>query len=586
MCFNPCKIQFLTFQCTFTDELYNKVNNRGQMVKLIECVPNFSEGRDKDKIAAITSEISAVEGVKLLDVDPGADTNRTVVTFIGEPSAVEKAAFHAIKKAAEIIDMAQHSGAHARLGATDVCPLVPVRGVTVDECVEIANRLGKRIGEELKIPVFMYEYAAKSPQRQNLAEIRKGEYEGLAEKLQLPDWLPDYGPSKFDKQSGATVIGVREFLIAYNVNLNTRNRKLAHEIALNIREAGRAKRDSKGNIIRDENGNAIMVPGTLKACKAVGWYIDEYKQAQVSINLVNYKITPPHVAFDEVAKHAEKLGLRVTGSELVGLIPLQAMLEAGRYYLSKQKVSTAVPEKELIRVAVESMGLEDITSFDPAKKIIEYSYQSDERLLGKMSVIDFTDELSTDSPAPGGGSVAALIGSLGAALSSMVANLTIGKKEYESSWQDLQESAIHCQEAKDYLLYAIDYDTRAFNRLMAAFSIPKNTDEQKELRLKAIEEATKGAIDVPLGVMEKCVQVTPYCKTIAEKGNLNAISDAGVAALALSAATESAALNVRINLKSVEDTNYVIQTREKTNTLLESVKIGCNEILNIIEEKL
>lgn len=556
------------------------------MIKLVECVPNFSEGRNKEKIDTITAEITSVVGVQLLDVAPGADTNRTVVTFIGTPEAVEEAAFRAIQKAAEVIDMAQHRGAHARLGATDVCPFVPVSGVTIDDCVEIAKRLGKRVGEELQIPVYLYEHAATYPERQNLAEIRKGEYEGLPEKLQLPAWKPDYGPTEFNQRSGATVIGVREFLIAYNVNLNTRHRKLAHEIALNIRESGRAKRDSEGNIIRDENGKAIKVPGTLKACKAVGWYINEYKQAQVSINLVNYKETPPQVAFDEVAKQADKLGLRVTGSELVGLIPLQAMLEAGRYYLRKQGISTAVPEKELIRVAVESMGLNDITPFDPNKKIIEYCYQSDDRPLGKMSVIDFTDELSMDSPAPGGGSVAALIGSLGAALTSMFANLTIGKKGYEDYWQELQQLAIHCQEAKDALLRAIDQDTNAFNSLMNAFSLPKKTEDQKALRFQAIEDATKRAIEVPLGVVEICEKITPYCQVIAENGNVNAISDAGVAALSLRAAALGAAFNVRINLKSIKDKDYFNQTREKMNTLLENINNGCDKILSIADEKI
>ena len=556
------------------------------MVKLVECIPNFSEGRDKEKISAITGEISSVEGAKLLDVDPGADTNRTVVTFIGTPEAVEEAAFRAIKKASEIIDMSKHSGAHARLGVTDVCPFVPVSDVTVEECVEIVHRLGKRVGETLKIPVYLYEHAATRPERENLADIRKGEYEGLPEKLTQPDWQPDYGPAEFNRRSGATVIGVREFLIAYNVNLNTRNRKLAHEIALNIRGSGRSKRDSEGQIIRDESGMAIKIPGTLQACKAVGWYIDEYHQAQVSINLVNFKITPPHIAFDQVVKQAEKLGLRVTGSELVGLIPLQAIIEAGRYYLRKQNASTAVPDKELIRVAVESLGLNDITPFEPSKKIIEYCYQSDERPLGEMSVIDFTDELSMDSPAPGGGSVAALLGSLSAALASMVANLTIGKKGYEPYWNELHDAAIQCQLAKDKFLVAIDEDTHAFNRLMNAFSMPKKTDEQNTARLRAIEDATKEATEIPLGVLDMCEKITQKCKTITRNGNENAISDAGVAALALRASAIGAAFNVRINLKSIEDKDFISNTSKKMNVLLNSVNKTCDEILSIVEEKL
>ena len=409
-------------------------------MKLVECVPNFSEGRNNDIINAITKEIEKVEKVMLLDIDSGAATNRTVVTFIGPPEEIKKAAFNAIKKASELIDMSAHKGEHSRIGATDVCPFIPVSGVTMEDCVNIANEVGRRVGEELKIPVFLYEEAAKVPERKNLANIRQGEYEGLEEKLKAPEWKPDYGEAIFNPASGATVIGAREFLIAYNVNLNTKKKKIAGEIAKTIRESGKAKRDEEGKIIRNENGKALKIPGTLKFVKAVGWYIEEYGQTQVSINLTNYKITPFHKVFEEVKNQAESLGAMVTGSELVGLIPKDAMIEAGKYFLKKQDECLGVPEDDLIKMAIMSMGLSQITPFVPEKKIIEYRFKKKEGSLTEMTVSDFVNELSRSSPAPGGGSVAALCGSISAGLSSMVANLTYGKKGYEEKWGEAEKT--------------------------------------------------------------------------------------------------------------------------------------------------
>ncbi|MCK4689276.1 MAG: glutamate formimidoyltransferase, partial [Candidatus Marinimicrobia bacterium] len=459
--------------------------------EIIECVPNFSEGRDLNVIKAITNAIESVGEVKLLDVDPGADTNRTVVTFIGTRKGILEGAFAGIAKAAEVIDMRKHTGAHARLGATDVCPLVPISGISEEGCIELSHELAKRVAEELKIPIYLYEKSAQSPDRENLANIRSGEYEGLAEKLKDPHWAPDYGGAVFNAKSGATVIGVREFLIAYNVNLNTSDRKSAHDIALTIREKGRLKRDKKGKIIRDKNGIALRQPGTLKSTKAVGWYIDEYKMAQVSINLTNYKITSTHEVFEEIRRIAIKKGMRVTGSEVVGLIPKEAMLMAGRYYLRTQGKSEGVPESELIRVAIQSMSLNDVSPFDPAKKIIEYQFKEFEKPLIDMTVRDFAGELSTDSPAPGGGSVSALCGSLAASLTAMVANLTHGKKGYERQFKKMNDLAIEAQHLKDELLRFVDLDTAAFNKVMDSFRLPKKTEEEKAGRAQAIQDATK-----------------------------------------------------------------------------------------------
>ena len=525
------------------------------MQKLIECVPNFSEGRDKNILDAIAKEIESTENVKLLDIDPGIATNRTVFTIAGEPNAVCEAAFKAIRKASELIDMSKHKGEHPRMGATDVCPFIPISGVTIEECVELANQLGKRVGDELGIPVYLYEYAANFSQRKNLADIRKGEYEGLKEKLEDKNWKPDFGTAEFNAKSGATVIGVRDFLIAYNVNLNTTDKKLANEIAFRIREQGRAMKKEDGGIMKDENGEAIRIPGTLKSVKAVGWVIEEYNRAQVSINLTNYHIASVHTAFEECVKEANSLGLRVTGSEIVGLIPKEAMLMAGKFYLARQGKSVGVPERDLIEVAIQSLGLNDVSKFEPKKKIIEYVLEENKKSLNNLSVKDFADELSTDSPAPGGGSASALAGSLAAALSAMVANLTIGKKGYEKHFDELKHVAEQCQQLKDELLSLVDEDTNAFNKVMDAFRLPKKTEDEKTKQLFAVEEATKYAALVPFKTMEKSFSVLQFAKIVAEKGNVNSISDAGVAALLAQACCEGAALNVLINLNSLSGEN-------------------------------
>ncbi|KPJ54223.1 formiminotransferase-cyclodeaminase [candidate division TA06 bacterium DG_24] len=536
------------------------------MLRLVECVPNFSEGRDMDIVNNISAEISSTAEVKLLDVDPGRDTNRTVVTFIGSPEGVIEAAFNAIRKAAELIDMSKHEGAHARMGATDVCPLVPVSGVTMDDCVELARRLGKRVADELKIPVYLYENAATVPERRKLPTIRKGEYEGLADKLKDPQWKPDFGEPVFNPRSGATVVGAREFLIAYNINLNTTDARLAKEIAFNIRETGKAKRDKDGRIVRDENGRALRQPGTLKACNATGWYLDDFGIAQVTMNLINYKVTPPHVAFEEVVREADRLGLRVTGSELVGLIPKAAVLEAGRYFLQKQGKSAGVPEEVLIETAIRSMGFREIAEFDPRKKIIEYQFGRNEDSLVSKDIQSFMNELSVDSPAPGGGSAAALCGALAASLASMVANLTFGKKEYRDSQDEMERIAVRAQELKDGFVAAIDRDTAAFNRVMAAFRLRKKTDEDKARRQEAIQEATKQATLVPLEVLETSVEALKLALRVAEKGLRTSVSDAGVAGVAGRAAAIGAYYNVRINLASITDEAFVGKVRNQATT--------------------
>ncbi len=554
------------------------------MRKIVECVPNFSEGRDLKIINSIVDAIKSVEGVYVLDVDPGADTNRTVVTFMGSPEAVKEGAFRGIKKASELIDMRKHKGAHPRMGATDVCPFVPVSGVTMDECIEIAKEVGKRVWDELKIPVYLYEYAATSPERKSLANIREGEYEGLPEKLKDPNWKPDFGEPFFNEKSGATVIGAREFLIAYNINFNTRNKKKVHQIALNIREKGRAKRDEKGKIVRDENGNKIMIPGKFKELRAIGWYIEEYGCAQLSMNFTNYKITPPHIVFDEVCKEAEEMGLRVTGSELVGLIPLEAMLMAGRHYLRKQGGNTGVPEKELIHIAIRSLGLSDIVPFDPEEKIIEYKLEkleNKERLID-MNIKDFNDELSSDSPAPGGGSVAALSGSLSASLTSMVAALTFSKKGYENVKEHMIELGEKAQKLKDEFLREIDRDTDAFNKVMEAFRLPKKSEEDKKFRKEKIEEYTKEATLVPLNVLKKSVEALELALSVAKEGNVNSLSDAGVAGLTGETCAYGAYYNVLINLQSIEDKEFVEKTKKEAKENLEKAI----EISNKIKEYL
>lgn len=555
-------------------------------MKIVECVPNFSEGRDHDKIRAIAAVIEQTPGVKLLDVDPGESTNRTVVTFIGSPEAVKEAAFRSIAKAAELIDMRTHKGAHSRIGATDVCPFVPVSGVSMEECVALARELGERVAGELGIPVYLYEEAARSPERRNLANIRAGEYEGLEEKLKDPAWRPDFGAPVFNPRSGATVIGAREFLIAYNINLNTRDRRLAQEIALNLRESGRAMRDEAGNIVRDAAGKAVNVPGRFKHVKAVGWYVEDYGVAQVSINFTNYKITPVHVVFDEARREAERLGLRVTGSELVGLIPKEALLMAGRYYLEKQGKSPGVPEEELIRTAVLSLGLNDVVPFEPEKKIIEYQFRDPSPSLLRLNLREFANSLSLDTPTPGGGSTAALFGAFSAALSAMVANLTVGKKSYESVREEMKELALRAQAVKDELLQLVDEDTRAFNKVMDAVRLPKGTDEQIRAREEALERATKDAALVPLRVLETCLQLLDLATRAAARGSRESLSDAGVAGLAAQAAAGGAYYNVLINLPNLRDAGFVREVGAKAEGLREKIAPLVKELDEFIRGEL
>jgi len=544
-------------------------------MKLVECVPNFSEGLDNSIIDDIVNAISSVDGVKLLDTDPGVDTNRTVVTFVGSPEAVLEGAFQGIKKASERIDMRHHSGAHARLGATDVCPFVPVSGVSVEECVELAKHLGKRVGEELHIPVYLYEKAAACPERRNLADIRTGEYEGLADRLKDPEWKPDYGPAEFNEKSGATVIGVREFLIAYNVNLNTRDRKAAHDIALEIREKGRAKRDENGIIIRDEEGQIVRNPGRLKECKAVGWYMEAFNCAQISINLTDYHVTPVHLAFETVCEEAAKRGLRVTGSELVGLIPLEAILQAGDYYLKRQGKPAGYPVKERVRIAVQSLGLSELSSFDPKKKIIEYQVaEKGNNKLSDMSLHDFADLLSIDTPAPGGGSVSALAGALAAGLASMVAHLTVDKKGYESFRERVLSLPTEAQSLKEELLKAIDEDTDAFNAVLEAMRLPGKTEDQQFIRNEAIQSATQEACLIPLKVMKLSAQAYILCKEMGETGNINSRSDAEVGALMATAAVQGAGRNVLINLEGISDTNFCERMKSQVDQYLKMIEVN------------
>lgn len=539
-------------------------------MKIVECVPNFSEGRDHKVIDGICDSIRLVPGVSLLDVDPGAATNRTVMTIIGEPDAVMEAAFRGIKKAAETIDMSRQKGEHPRMGATDVCPFVPVSGITMEECAEMAVSLGRRVGEELGIPVYLYEFAASRPERKNLANIRAGEYEGLAAKLQNPEWVPDFGPCKFNPGAGATAIGAREFLVAFNINLNTRNKALAHDIALEIRESGRAQRDANGKIEKDGQGNKIMLPGMFQEIKAVGWYIDEYQTAQISINFTNYKVSPPHLVVETVRKLAMERGLVLTGCELVGLTPLEALLMAGKYYLEQQGMSPGVPEAELVRIAIKSMGLSELAPFDPLEKIIDYRVRPACPLCA-MNLKAFADELSSDSPAPGGGSVAAYCGALAAGLGTMVCNLTIGKKGYENVSASLMPLAIQGQGLKDFFLSAVDRDTEAFNGIMAAMKMPRKSDEEIATRMKALTEATVKAIEVPLGVLENCDAVLPLLETVADHGNPNSISDAGVGVMSCLTAAHGAYLNVMINLKGLENPGLADGFRVRAASALEKI---------------
>ncbi len=526
------------------------------MQKLIECVPNISEGRDRGIIDAVTAVIGEVEGARLLDVDAGADTNRTVITFIGPPEAVAEAAFRVVRRAAELIDMSRHHGAHPRHGATDVCPFVPVRGVTMAECVELARQVGRRIGSELSIPVYLYEEAATRTERRNLADVRKGEYEALPGKLGTTEWAPDFGPNAWNERTartGATNVAARGFLVAYNVNLNTRDKALATQVALDIKEAGRALRDAQGNIVKDADGNSVLEPGPyrLPACKAVGWYIPAFQRAQVSINLVNTGVTKPHQAFEACDAAARGRGARATGSELVGLVPESDLLAAGRFYLRRAGHSAGLPRGHLIENAIQSLGLRELCPFDPAEKVIEYRAGLVDGPLVSMTNRAFVDELSTDAPAPGGGSVAALSAAHGAALVAMVANLTVGRKKYAAMEARMKDLAEQAQEMKDCFLAAVDDDTAAFNAVMAAYALPKGTPGEAAARDTAVAAATLGATLVPLGVLERVPAALELAGEVAEHGNTNSLSDAGVAALTLMTGAEGAYYNVLINLATL-----------------------------------
>ena len=545
-------------------------------MKLIECVPNFSEGKNKEIISQITSEISNVSNVKLLDVDPGVDTNRTVVTFVGEPDAVLEAAFKSIKKASEIIDMTLHKGEHPRMGATDVCPLIPIKNVSLEECIEYSHKLAHRVSEELNIPIFMYEKSASCSERINLANIRKGEYEGMKDKMSKKEWMPDYG-KEFNIKSGATAIGVREFLIAYNINLNTSDKKLASDIALDIREAGRAKRDKNGKIIRDKNNNIVKVPGSLKDVKGVGWYLEEHNIAQVSMNLVNFKKTSIHKTFEEVRKQAQKRGLRVTGSELVGLVPLDALIDAGNFYLKKQNKSLGVSESQIIHIAKKSLGLDEMYNFNPKEKIIEYMI-SDEKKLIDMNLSEFVDEISMDSPAPGGGSVSAVSGAMGVSLIAMVANLSHDKKEFLNQRKEISKIAVKSQKLKQSFIRLIDDDTLAFNRLMNSFRLPKKSEKDILIRDKAILNSTKNVTEIPLKTLEISLEGMNIVKEALKIGNKNCISDLAVSAEMLYSCGYGAYYNVKINLLDLKNqTKYSTKIYHKINTI-----IACLD--NIIEE--
>jgi len=520
------------------------------MEKLIECVPNFSEGRDAAIIKQIADQIESVDGVKLLDVDPGKATNRTVITLVGNPQAVVDAVFLGIKKAAELIDMSKHKGEHPRMGATDVCPLIPLSGITVEETIKYANQLAARVGKELHIPVYLYEYAQPDEKRKNLSVIREGEYEGYFKKIKKAEWKPDFGPDEFSVRSGASVIGVRDFLVAYNVNLNTTSVRRANAVAFDVRERGR--------VVTDAKGKQVTVPGTLKEVKAIGWYIEEYQQAQVSMNLTNVNVTPVHIAFEETCKKAIERGMRVTGSELVGLIPLHSMTEAGKYFLKKQKRSVGVSEKELVHIAIKSLGLDDLNEFDPEKKIIEYRMRKvDKNALAGLSIAAFADQTASESPAPGGGSVSAYLGALGVSLGTMVANLSAAKKGWEDKFEMFSDWAEKGQAIKAELVRLVDEDTDAFNRIMAAFGLPKATDGEKLLRKEAIQNATRNAIEVPYKVMQKSLESMQLIKAMAEKGNPNSVSDAGVGALCARSAVMGAHLNVKINAGGIEDKPWI-----------------------------
>lgn len=547
------------------------------MKKLIECVPNFSEGRDAQILRQIAESIERVDGVRLLHVDPGKGTNRTVMTFAGDEEDVVEAAFLAISKATELIDMRRHRGEHPRFGATDVCPFIPIANATMEDCIRCARKLGERVGKELGIPVYLYENAATAPHRKNLANVRAGEYEGIAQKIIQPEWKPDFGPAKWNERSGNIAIGARDFLIAYNVNLNTTSIRRANSVAFDVREAGRK--------VKNEKGEEAIQPGACKSVKGIGWYIPEYGIAQVSMNLTNINITPIHVAFDECVKSAHTRGMRVTGSELVGLIPLPSMLEAGRYFLEKQKRSAGVSEAELIKIAVKSMGLDELAPFEPEKRIIEYLLRDSATApLVNMTLNKFADETSEESPAPGGGSVAAYVGTLGIALGTMVANLSSHKKGWDERWKEFSDYAERGQKLKSRLLQLVDEDTAAFKGIMNAFSLPKSTEAEKSARKAAVQAATKKAIEVPFEVMKTSLESLDVIGTMAEKGNPNSISDAGVGALCARAAVHGAYLNVQINAGGFEDKKFVAELMATGEQMLKQAREKEQKILSLVEK--
>lgn len=563
--------------------------------QLIECVPNFSEGRDMNVINQITDEIRNSAGVRLLDVDPGEATNRTVVTFVGEPEAVMEAAFRAVRKASQLIDMRQHHGAHPRSGATDVLPLVPVAGITLEECAELARKLAKRLADELEIPCYCYEAAALKPERKNLAVVRRGEYEAIPERINDPAEAPDFGARPFDEgvaRTGCTNVGARDFLIAVNYNLNTTSTRRANAIAFDVREKGRPAREGNpitGKVKLDENGKKIMIPGTLKGTKGIGWYIEEYGIAQVSMNITNINVTPLHVAFDEVCRCAQNRGVRVTGTEIVGLVPERTLLEAGRYFLEKQQRSTGIPKEDIINIAIKSLGLSDLKPFNPREKVIEYLLEDengDDKALVKMTVKGFAEETSRESPAPGGGSVAAYMGALGAALGTMVANLSSHKPGWDDRWEEFSRWADKGQALSDELLVLVDEDTRAFNKIMEAFGLPKKTDEDKRLRSEAIQAATLFATQVPLQTMQAAFGAFELCQAMAEQGNPNSVSDAGVGALAARAAVLGAGLNVKINAASLKDREAAEKMIAEAEQLIAEAQKKEAEIIGIVERKI
>lgn len=572
---------------TFT-AFQNQIRTMSQTA-LIECVPNFSEGRDPELIRQITAVIAEVEGVKLLDVDPGKATNRTVVTFVGAPVPVIEAAFAAIKKASELIDMRKHEGEHPRMGATDVCPLIPIANISMEETAEWAHKLAKRVGDALGIPIYMYENAATRPERRNLAAVRSGEYEALPDKLPKPEWKPDYGPATFNAKAGATAIGARDFLIAYNVNLNTTSVRRANSVAFDVREQGRIKREAgkvSGAVLKDETGKPLREPGRCKAVKAIGWYIEEYGIAQISMNLTDIKQTPLHTAFEACRESANEHGLRVTGSELVGLVPLKVMLDAGHYFLRKQRRSLGVSEAEVIKIAVKSMGLDELGPFDPQKKIIEYQLAAEQSTpLLDLSLRNFANETASESVAPGGGSVAAYLGALGASLATMVANLSSHRRVWDERWAEFSEWAEKGQRTKDELLRLVDEDTRAFNAIIDAVRLPKGNDEEKAARHQAMQAATKQATEVPFQTMQAAMQVFDLCAAMAEKGNPSSGSDAGVGALCARAAVWGAYLNVRTNADDIEDKAWAAEKLEKAKVMAERADALEREVMALLEKR-